>query len=149
MSATVTITSVALLLCIIATIILLLKLRQERKARQSAEAELLRTSGLLNVSRQSEGALRSTEERFQKLLESRLVAAFSADETFVTEANDTFLCLTGCARDELAARRVRWRDVVAGVDRLPLTHPCELELVHKKGNRVHVLFGAFTIQDAP
>src|SRR5262245_4121937 len=144
MSGTVTIASVALLVCVVITIILWLELRKERRFRQLAEAEARHTPGLLAANQKFESALRLSEERFQKLLESRAVGMFSAGQEFVNDANDTFLQLIGYTRDELAAHQIRWRDLVG--NHIPVSkggtafglpaNPAELELVHRNGQRL-------------
>src|SRR5262245_54516656 len=112
----------------------------------------------ITASRRLSDALYASEERFRKLLESRVVGVFMADDECITEANEAFLTMIGYTRDDLAMRRLRWmevygrfepRKIVGELFAPEASEPSEIELVRKNGRRIPVLFGAALVNESP
>jgi PAS domain S-box-containing protein len=105
--------------------------------------------------------LAQREARFRRLVDANIIGIFIWDfDGRILEANDAFLRMVGYDRDDLAAGRVRWRDLTPPEwhdadarlieehkmsGRLP---PFEKEYFRKNGSRVPVLVGVATF-DAP
>lgn len=100
----------------------------------------------------SEKVLRESEERFRKLAESSPVGVAFADlNGGIKEANDAFLGIIGCSRDDLRAGRLTWESVTAPEFRGAMPEvvvgnngnhdvpPSEKEYLRKDGGRVPVL----------
>jgi PAS domain S-box-containing protein len=105
-------------------------------------------------------ALRQSESRFRRLFESDLVGIiFSDREGVITDANNAFLALVGYNRDDLAARRLRWKDLTppeyAASDAEAMRQmmekggavPYEKEFFRKDGSRVAILIGASLLKE--
>jgi PAS domain S-box-containing protein len=105
--------------------------------------------------KRTEAALRESEERFRRVYESNMLGIHFWDASGeVTEANDAYLRMIGYSADDLAARRVRWRDLTppeyAPVDDRALEllrtdglcPPFEKEYIRRDGQRIPVLLGA-------
>jgi two-component system, cell cycle sensor histidine kinase and response regulator CckA len=106
-------------------------------------------------------ALRASEARFRRLIESGIVGIVLADTSGkLHEANDAFLQLIGYTREDLEAGRIHgskltppeWRDAqeIARQELLAhgVTRPWEKEFYRKDGSRVPVLI-AVTMLDQP
>jgi two-component system cell cycle sensor histidine kinase/response regulator CckA len=104
--------------------------------------------------RQSEQARRASEFNFSRLAESGIIGIVFGDaDGAIVDANETFLRMTGYTREDLDAKRVRWRDLAApewqdatdrGVRELNATgvaRPYTKEYVRKDGTRIAVLVG--------
>src|SRR5437899_1446911 len=61
--------------------------------------------------RRLEDALRASEERFRRLIDSDIIGMFVVESGMITESNDVFLKTIGYTRDELVARQLRWREL--------------------------------------
>src|SRR5437016_4931857 len=61
-----------------------------------------------------EDALRASEDRFRKLIESNIIGVVVADTERISKANDVFLRIIGQTREELARKLLRWQDMTAG-----------------------------------
>jgi len=108
-----------------------------------------------------EEALRASEARFHRLIESNIIGVMVADSEFITEANDIFLRSMGYTRNDLVIRRLRWRDMTppeydqldakAGreVEVTGAFSPYEKEFIGKSGNRVPVLIGGISTRKEP
>src|SRR4051812_14915822 len=108
-----------------------------------------------------EDALRASEERFRKLIDSNIIGVVVADSELITEANDVFLKMIGYTRDDLARKQLRWRDMTPPeYDQLDATSqremtatgtsaPYEKEMIRKDGRRVAILAGAVMIRKEP
>jgi PAS domain S-box-containing protein len=118
-------------------------------ARQAAEVIALR---------QAEQALRASEERLRRAVQIDTVGVlFFTTDGRITQANDAFLRMSGCSRQELAQGRVRWdemtppewmpasRQAVAEFEATGRTRPYEKEYVRKDGTRWWGLFAATRI----
>src|SRR5262245_33272268 len=107
---------------------------------------------------QAEAALRHTQERFERLVESSVVPVVVTDaDGRCLEANPSFLELTGYGREDLTAKGIRWETFALPAERAlderavreAQTHgaapPYERTLVRRDGGRVPVLVGALAI----
>ena len=108
-----------------------------------------------------EDALRASEERFRRLIESNIIGVVVADSELITEANDVFLKMIGYTRDELVTKQLRWKDMtppeydeldIKALHELEATgsfSSYEKELIRKDGKRVSILAGGVMIQAKP
>jgi PAS domain S-box-containing protein len=108
-----------------------------------------------------EQALRTSEEHFRRLYEAGIIGIVAADTESVFEANDVFLNMIGCSREDLEAGRIRWREITPpeyirlderGIAELLATGSCkpfEKELIRKDGSRVPILIGATQLERSP
>jgi PAS domain S-box-containing protein len=123
----------------------------ERELRE-AEARVER--------KRTETALRMSEARFARLANSGIVGIVFADlHGNVFDANDAYLAIVGFSREDLAAGRINWNELVPpewrhDTDRAVTeiratgaTPPREQELFRKDGRRVPVLMGAALLDD--
>jgi PAS domain S-box-containing protein len=100
-----------------------------------------------------EEALRASEERFRRLMESNIIGMVVVEGDYITEANDVFLAMIGYTRDEVVARRLHCRDMTpAEYDPLDANAarelssygafaPYEKEFFRKDGTRVPIFMG--------
>jgi PAS domain S-box-containing protein len=107
----------------------------------SARELVSRVRGLLEASQARTSALRASETRFKRLAESGMVGITVSDaKGQVLEANDTFLRMVGCSRDELLAGEVVWELLVrAGEDPTTASLPWEGEYRRHDGRSIPVL----------
>lgn len=104
--------------------------------------------------KQIEEALRESEARFHRLIESNIIGITTTDmEGNILEANDAFLSLIGYTRDDMEAGPIKWanitlpqikaRDTQAMEEalRTGVAQPYEKEYITKSGKRVPVLIG--------
>jgi PAS domain S-box-containing protein len=108
-----------------------------------------------------EDALRASEDRFRKLIDSNIIGVVVADTECITEANDVFLRIVGYTRAELARKQLKWREITAGeyreldlnarheLEATGVCSPYEKELVRKDGRRVAILTGAVMLRKDP
>jgi PAS domain S-box-containing protein len=109
----------------------------------------------ITARKRTEDALRDSEERFRRIYQSNMLGIHFWDASGeVTEANDAYLRMIGYSADDLAAGRVRWRDLTppeyAPVDDRALEllrtdgvcPPFEKEYIRRDGRRIPVLLGA-------
>jgi PAS domain S-box-containing protein len=102
-----------------------------------------------------DGTLRESDVRLQRVIDSNILGiAFGNDEGRITDANDAFLLLVGCHRDELADDAISWPALlpveahqrqIQALEEILATGRCapfETEIVRKDGRRVPVLVGA-------
>lgn len=114
----------------------------------------LRDATVRDARRRAEEKLRVSEARFARLAESGIIGICVADMLGnLHEANDAYLHIVGCTRDELLSGSVRWADMTPpewrasdelAVERLRsrgIAPPWEKELFRKDGTRVPVLIG--------
>ena len=106
-------------------------------------------------------ALRQSEARFGRLVESTIIGIIVADlNGSILEANDIFLETVGYTKEELRAGRLNWRTLTPpeffevseqAVQQLNTTGACtpfEKEYIRKDGSRVSVLHGAVMTGEA-
>ncbi|GHO87590.1 PAS domain S-box protein [Dictyobacter formicarum] len=104
--------------------------------------------------KQTEDALRQSQERVNHLMNSSVIGIFFAEDDVVVEGNNTFLRMTGYNRDELCRRCINWGSFTLPTSKPSLfqqvhqelvvqqdTTPFEAELVCKDGSRLDVLMG--------
>jgi PAS domain S-box-containing protein len=103
----------------------------------------------------AEEALRESEERLQKAIAIETVGVFFLDrEGCLTDANNTFLSMSGLGREDLESERVRWRTLTPPewithterafeeLKQTGKTTPYEKEFLRKDGSRRWGLFAA-------
>ncbi len=100
-----------------------------------------------------EEALRDSEERFRRVIESNIIGVIEVKSGVIAEANDVFLNMVGHTRTDLVTRQLRWREMTPaeydGVDAEARTElestgrfsGYEKEFVRADGSRVPVLVG--------
>ena len=101
------------------------------------------------------GDLQEREAKVRRLVESNIIGIYFWElEGGITEANDTFLRIVGCDREDLVSGRLRWTDLTPpewcardarAVEEVKITgsvKPFEKEYVRKDGSHVPVLIGA-------
>jgi len=108
-----------------------------------------------------EEALRASEERFRRVIESNIIGVIVVENGFITEANDVFLQMVNYTRKDLVQRGLRWRemtptefDALDAKARLELQSagvfsPYEKEFFRKDGRRVPVLIGGVATHSQP
>jgi PAS domain S-box-containing protein len=105
--------------------------------------------------KRAEAALRASEERLRRAVQIDTVGVlFFKPDGRITDANDAFLRMSGCSRQELAQGRVRWDELtppewmpaslqaVAEFEATGRTTPYQKEYVRKDGTRWWGLFAA-------
>lgn len=109
----------------------------------------------------SEAALRESEKRFRRLVESNIFGvSFSDFNGSIHYANDYFLRLLGYEQEDLLAGKVRWDEITpaeflhldaqaaAELKERGVCNPYEKEYIRKNGSRVPILIGAALLQEA-
>lgn len=108
----------------------------------------------ITARKRMEQALRVSEERFRRIVESNMVGfAFWHEDGRLTEANQAFCDLIGYEPEDVRDGRVGWTDVTPpeilerdrqGIEEINATGVCttyEKEFIHRDGHRVPVLIG--------
>ena len=106
-----------------------------------------------------EEALRKSEERFQRLLDSRMIAvAFWSTDGTITDANDAWLSMTGYTREDIVQGNIDGAKLTppayAHLDQKSaeeieangVCSPFEKEYIRKDGSRVPVLIGGASVE---
>jgi len=99
-------------------------------------------------------ALRESEARLQRLVESNIIGVIFSDfQGNVTMANDAYLQLTGYSREDLSLGKIRWTEMtpaeyrarderaIAEIKSTSRCTPYEKEYIRKDGGRVPILIG--------
>ncbi len=97
--------------------------------------------------------LEQREAKIRRLVDANIIGIYLWDvEGRIIEANDTFLRMVGCDREDLVSGRVRWTDLTPPewydtrpVEQVKATgrmQPFEKEYFRKDGTRVPVLIGS-------
>lgn len=110
--------------------------------------------------KQMEEALRASEAKVRRLIDSNLIGILYGNHGQITEANDAFLNMLGYSRDELASGQLYWR-ALTPPEYFELDEqrseeafargvctPYEKEFIHKDGHRVPVLIGYALLSSA-
>ncbi len=102
-------------------------------------------------SKEAELALRRSEARLRRLVDSNILGVIVGDfEGRITEANEAFLSMLGYTAadlplrwDVLTPREWRWTDerAIRSLHETGIAPPYEKEYVHRRGHRVPVLIG--------
>jgi PAS domain S-box-containing protein len=115
----------------------------------------------ITAEKETEAALRASQEQFRRLYEANVVGIISADGEKIYEANDVFLNMIGYDREDLNAGRLRWKELTppeyAPVDEVAIKEllgtgcckPLEKEYIRNDGGRVPVLIGATLVERSP
>ncbi len=108
-----------------------------------------------------EEALHRSEFRFRRLVDSNIIPIICANMQGITEANDAFLKMIGCTRDDLVSGAIDWIQItpvehlakdMAAVEQLRTVGYCapyEKEYVLKDGSRIQFLIGATVLSSSP
>ncbi|HEY9650466.1 MAG TPA: PAS domain S-box protein, partial [Coleofasciculaceae cyanobacterium] len=110
--------------------------------------------------KRAEAALRESERRFRRLVESNMFGVVFGDFTgSIHYANDYWLKMVGYTREEIEAGQVRWTDItppeflpldeqaVAELGHSGVATPFEKEYIRKDGTRVPILIGSALLQE--
>ena len=103
--------------------------------------------------------LEDRERKIRRLVKSNIIGVFFGDfDGSILDANDAFLRIVGYDREDLAARRINWRDLtprdwrerdaqwIEEHKRTGVRLPIEKEYLRKDGSRVPILLGAATFE---
>ncbi len=103
-----------------------------------------------------------SEERFRLLVDSNIQGVlFWNRNGGITGANDAYLKLVGCTREDLEAGRINWAELtppehahldaraLAEIDARGACAPYEKDYVLKDGSRVSILLGSAAFKDNP
>lgn len=115
----------------------------------------------IDEQKRTEEALRRSETRARRLMDSNVVGVAIGDADAVMEANDAFLRILGCNHEDLTAGRIYWGGLIPpdyafleerAHRELRETGECapyETEYIRKDGSRVPVLIGGATVEREP
>ncbi len=104
--------------------------------------------------RRAQELLQESESRLRRLFESDIIGIVYVNGDRFTDANDVFLRMVGCSREDLEAGELSWRGITApefvghDEDRLKellekgSVAPFEKECFRKGGSRISILIGA-------
>jgi len=108
-----------------------------------------------------EEALRHSQERAGKLMDSNIIGILVAEENDIVEANDAFLQMTGYTREDLHKGRLNWFSMTPA-EYIPLTEKAQQELIAhqqvmpfeivcicKDGSRLPILIGIVELKHDP
>ncbi len=110
---------------------------------------LARVRAHLDAARTRTSALRASETRFRHLAESGIIGITISDQASrVLEANDAFLGMIGCTREDLRAGEIAWNLLSQGEFPLEANMRArEGEYLRKDGRRVPVLVAVAPLED--
>jgi PAS domain S-box-containing protein len=113
------------------------------------------------ANRRSRARLERSEFRFRRLIESNIVPMLCTNMERITEANDAFLNLVGCSRDDLDKGAINWvkmtppecvpndKHAVLQIKLTGFCTPFEKEFIRKDGSRVPILLGGTLLSSSP
>src|SRR5260370_148956 len=123
--------------------------------------KLFGTSTDINEQKRSEEALRHSQERARKLMDSNIIGIVVAEGEDIVEANDAYLHMTGYTREDLHKGRMNWLTMTPPED-VPLTEqalqelaahqqvmPFEIACICKDGSRLPILTDVVELQHDP
>jgi two-component system CheB/CheR fusion protein len=124
---------------------------------RDASGRLIGASGIdrdISDHKRADAALRRSEGRLRRLVESDLLGVIFSDEAGnILEANDAFLAMVGATREDLRSGGVKWGEMtppeyfpldlqgIAEAKARGACTPYEKEYVRKDGTRVPILIG--------
>jgi PAS domain S-box-containing protein len=110
--------------------------------------------------KKTEDFLESSENRFRKIFESKLIGFFIWDSTHkIVQANEVFLNMVGYLHEDIAQHRIDCKSFIPsellareflsldGIETFTASEPHELELITKENARIPVLMGTAGIDD--
>jgi PAS domain S-box-containing protein len=110
--------------------------------------------------KRTEGALRESEAKIRRLVDSNIIGIFVWDlEGRIIEANEAFLRMVGYDREDIVSGRMRWPNLtpaelhasdertLAELKATGTVQPCEREYLRKDGRRVPVLMGSTLFEE--
>jgi PAS domain S-box-containing protein len=133
----------------------------EHQTYPNADGGLTVFSRDITARHRLEEALRASEDRFRRLMDSNIIGVLVVEAGMITESNDVFLGMVGYTRDDVVAKRLRWREMTppeydeldAGaryeVERNGVFPPYEKEFLRKNGTRVPILISGVETGKAP
>jgi len=105
--------------------------------------------------KRAEEVMEKSTKRYRRIYDSKIIGiAFWKDEGTITEANDAFLRMTGCTREELHRDLISWSEMtpeeaahldpesIRQMKETGVCEPFEREYIRKDGTRVPILIGA-------
>lgn len=105
--------------------------------------------------KRAEEVMEKSTKRYRRIYESNMIGiAFWKEGGIITEANDAFLRMTGCTREDLKRDLISWSEMTAEeaahldveslrqMEETGVCGPFEREYVGKDGTRVPILIGA-------
>jgi len=119
------------------------------------------TSRDITARRRLEEGLRAGEQRLRRLIDANIIGVIVVDDEYVTEANDTFLRMLGYTSEDVARKRLRWRELTpddydprerkARSEYLDngIFSPYEMEFFRKDGSRASVTLSGIVTQKEP
>jgi PAS domain S-box-containing protein len=109
----------------------------------------------------AESALRVSEAKFRRLVDSNIVGVIISDFSGnIKEANNAFLQMVGYTREELVSGKIRWREITPdeylpkderAIEQINCSGACapfEKEYIRKDGSRVPILLGCALLEGA-
>src|SRR5436190_648109 len=123
----------------------------EHQTYPNADGGLTLFSRDITARHRLEEALRASEERFRRLMDSNIIGVLVVETGMITESNDVFLNMVGYTRDDIVAKRLRWREMTPlEYDELDARARCEIEtngifppyekeFIRKNGTRIPIL----------
>jgi PAS domain S-box-containing protein len=122
--------------------------------------EVIGTATDVTERKRAEGALRESEAKIRRLVDSNIIGIFVWDfDGRILEANDEFLRMVSYDREDLVSGRIRWADLTppdwrernnARIEQQKSSgrfEPFEKEYTRKDGSRVPVLIGGATLEE--
>jgi PAS domain S-box-containing protein len=130
----------------------------EHRTYPNADGGLTLISCDITSRNRVEEALRASEERFRRVIESNIIGVIVVEDGLITEANDVFLKMVKFTRGDLVRKQLRWREMTPPEfdqadtkARLELQtngvfSPYEKEFRRKDDSRIPVMIGGVAIQ---
>jgi PAS domain S-box-containing protein len=131
----------------------------EHRMYPNADGGLTLISSDITSRHRMEEALRASEERFHRVIESNIIGVIVVENGAITEANDIFLQMIRYSRSDLIRRQLRWRQLTPPefdghdakarqeLESTGVFSPYEKEFLRKDGTRVSVLIGGVATQE--
>jgi PAS domain S-box-containing protein len=133
----------------------------EHQTHPGGDGGLTLVSRDITAHHRLEEALRASEERFRRLMESNIIGMVVVETGVVTEANYIFLKMLGYTPDDVVAKQLRWREMTPPeydaadlgarheIEARGVFSPYEKEFIRRNGSRVPVLVGGVATGNQP